>query len=240
MKIIILGDIHANLPALERCVREARREGFDRILHSGDLVGYGPFPEEVVRYLSHEGIQGVRGNWDENVAWLRESPGPIHPWQKRSEVAAESFSWTLSRVSATTRGILGNLPFEIRFREGGITFSLLHANPLDASTYLYENADDLTFREYAKAAGVDVILFDHTHRHFHRQVAAHHFVSVGSVGLPVEGDPRTGYAVIYTGNIGKGLDVNFRRLEYDTQAVISRSRQLGLPDTFEPFLSQTA
>ena len=240
MKIIVLGDIHANLPALEMCVAEARREGYDRIFHDGDLVGYGPFPDEVVQFLRSTGIPGVRGNWDENVGWGGEDAGPLRGDERLLAAAGDSFSWTRSTVNAISRNVLGNLPFEIRFREGGITFSLVHANPLDNTTYLYDDADELTFRDHGRAADVDVVLFGHTHRYFHRQVKAHHFICVGSVGMPRGNDPRTGYTVIYTGNIGKGLDVNFRRFEYDTDRFVAAYHDRGLPNPFEPILSRTA
>ena len=119
MKIIVLGDIHGNLPALEMCVAEARREGYDRLFHAGDLVGYGPFPDEVVQFLRATGIPGVRGNWDENVAWEGESAGPLRGDERLLDAAQDSFSWTRSNVNAISRNVLGNLPFEIRFREGG-------------------------------------------------------------------------------------------------------------------------
>ena len=240
MKLIVFGDIHANLPALELCLAEARKEGYDRILHAGDLVGYGPFPDEVLQFLRRQGIEGVRGNWDEHVAWSSESPGSVPPDPRLAETAPSSFAWTCDHLNAISRNILGNLPFEIRFREGGITFSIVHANPVDNTTYLYEDADELTFQEYAKAAGVDVVIFGHTHRHYHRQVFTQHFINVGAVGIPMEGDPRTGYTVVYTGNIGKGVDVNFRRFEYDVARVTARLRERKAPDPFQPLLSRSA
>ena len=53
MKIIALGDIHGNLPALEVALRECRAEGYDVLCHTGDLVGFAPFPEETVALLNH-------------------------------------------------------------------------------------------------------------------------------------------------------------------------------------------
>jgi phosphoesterase, MJ0936 family len=240
MKLIVLGDIHANLPALEKCLAEARKEGYDRIYHSGDLVGYGPFPDEVIQLLRSAAIGGVRGNWDENVAWGGEDPGPIHGDPRLREAARISYPWTASHVNAISRNVLGNLSFEQRFEEGGISFALFHANPLDNTTYLYEDSDELTFREYAKASEVDVILFGHTHKHFHRQVRTHHFICVGSVGMPLDSDPRTGYTVIYTGNIGKGVDVNFRRFEYDAERLTRRFREQAIPNPYDALLARTA
>jgi putative phosphoesterase len=240
MKLIVLGDIHGNLPALEKCLTEARREGYDRILHTGDLVGYGPFPHEVVQLLRRERVDGVRGNWDEGVAWQTEGPGPVHPDPARREALVASFPWTREAVNPITRNILGNLPFEMRFRDSGMSFLAVHANPVDNTTYLREDADDLTFQEFAKAGRADAILFGHTHRFFHRQYRTTHFISAGSVGLPDGKDLRTGYTVIYTGNIGKGVDVNFRRFEYDSERVRRRSRERMTADPFDSLLSHSA
>jgi len=240
MKLIVLGDIHGNLPALEKCMAEVRKEGYDRLYHAGDLVGYGPNTDEILQALKKERVEGVRGNWDDAVAWELETPGVWHPDPVQAEAARISYAATCENTSSIGRNILGNLPFEIRFREGGISFSLVHANPVDATTYLFEDADELTFLEYAKAAAVDVLIFGHTHLHYHRQIRSHHFISVGSLGIPSKGDSRTGYTVLYTGNIGKGIDVNFRRFEYDTQQLARRYRERGLPDPFAPILSQTA
>ncbi len=240
MKLIVLGDIHGNLPALEKCLAEARREGYDRILHAGDLVGYGPDTDAVLQVLKGSGIGGVRGNWDEAVAWETDTPGVWHPDFRTAEAGRISYASTCENTSPIGRSLLGNLPFEIRFSEGGMSFLVVHANPIDAVTYLFEDTDELTFREYAKAAAVDVILFGHTHRHFHRQVKSHHFIGVGSVGIPAPGDARTGYTVVYTGNIGKGVDVNFRRFDYDIRRLAERYRERGLADPFAPFLAASA
>jgi len=240
MKLIVLGDIHGNLPALEKCLAEARKEGFDRILHAGDLVGYGPDTDEVLQLLKRSRVDGVRGNWDEAVAWELDSPGVWNPDFRTAEAGRISYASTCENTGSIGRSILGNLPFEIRFREGGMSFLLVHANPVDATTYLFEDTDELTYREYIKAGAVDVILFGHTHRHFHRQVKAHHFIGVGSVGIPAAEDARTGYTVLYTGNIGKGVDVNFRRFDYDQRMLEARYRARGLVDPFAPLLSATA
>ena len=240
MKLIVLGDVHGNLPALEKCLVEARREGFDRLLHAGDLVGYGRDTDEVIQRIRQEGVEGVRGNWDEAVAWDLDTIGSRHPDRRLSEAATVSYAITCEKTSRIGKSILGNLPFEIHFRESGMTFSLVHANPVDNTKYLFEDSDELTFAEYSKASGADVLLFGHTHQHFHRQVRTRHFISVGSVGVPPEDDPRTGYTVLYTGNIGKGIDVNFRRFEYDTSRLARGYPERGLQDLLSRTFTRTA
>src|SRR5207245_4241570 len=75
MKLIVLGDIHGNLPALEVALRESRAEGYDVVCHTGDLVGFAPFPEETVALVRAEKIPGVRGDLDESVSAQAEDFG---------------------------------------------------------------------------------------------------------------------------------------------------------------------
>src|SRR4029453_4883650 len=117
MKLIVLGDIHGNLPALEKCLAEARPEGFDRLLHAGDLVGYRPDTDEGVQRGRREGVEGGGGNWDEAVAWELETTGSHHPDRRLSEAAAVSYAATCEKTSRIGKSILGNLPFEIPFRD---------------------------------------------------------------------------------------------------------------------------
>src|SRR6185312_4792890 len=69
MKYALLSDVHGNLPALDAVLGEiARRSDVDAVFHLGYLVGYGPWPNEVVGRLREAGIRGVSGNYDSTVA----------------------------------------------------------------------------------------------------------------------------------------------------------------------------
>ena len=69
MRYALLSDIHANLPTLEAVLEDLRgRNGVDAVYHLGDLVGYAPWPNEVVALLTRSGIRGVSGNCDSTVA----------------------------------------------------------------------------------------------------------------------------------------------------------------------------
>jgi predicted phosphodiesterase len=69
MRYLFLSDVHANLPALDAVLRDAKtREALDGIYHLGDLVGYAPWPDEVIAMLRDARIPGVAGNYDSTVA----------------------------------------------------------------------------------------------------------------------------------------------------------------------------
>lgn len=225
MKVIVLGDIHGNLPALEVALREAQAVGYDMICHTGDLVGFAPFPEETVDLVRALKIPGVRGNVDELIAGEADWPG--EEGEESARVFEErAFAWTVQRIGRLTRRYLGNLPFERRMEIGGRRATLLHATPIDAYTRLTERTGDETLRDLGDIADADIIIFGHTHRPFHRIVDGRHFINVGSVGYPQDGDPRTGFTMIRAdGNI----EVRYERFPYDTSRLLREAASRRFP-----------
>lgn len=231
MKIIALGDIHGNLPAFEVALREARAEGCDVLYHTGDLVGYAPFPEETVALVRAQKIPGVRGNLDESVAAGAEDFGPDTGEPGTMPFRRAAYQWTLRNTHALTRNYLADLPFEERFDTGNRRVVVLHGSPIDSSTALAEDRDDDFFREAGDLADADVIIVGHTHRPYHRVVDGRHFVNAGSVGAPGDHDPRTGYVVIQSnGNI----EVQFRRFPYDLGRVTRAAAARRFPAPAPP------
>lgn len=225
MKLIVLGDIHGNLPALEVALREARAAGYDLICHTGDLVGFAPFPEETVELVRSESIPGVRGHVDELIAGEADSLGDGGEAGARA-FEERAFAWTARRVGRLTRRYLGNLPFELRLEIGGRRATLLHATPVDAFTRLTERTSEEVMRSLGDIADADMIIFGHTHRPFHRVVDGRHFINVGSVGYPRDGDPRTGYTMIRAdGNI----EVRYERYPYDTDRLLREAASRRFP-----------
>jgi len=226
MKIIALGDIHGNLPALEVALRESRAEGYDLLCHTGDLVGFAPFPDETVALVREERIPGVRGNVDESVSAQAEDFGGNGVDGRVQRLEALAYAWTLQRTGRFTRKHLADLPFDHRLEAGGRRTVIVHANPIDASTCLWEDRDEDYFRDMGDAAEADIIILGHTHRSYHRIVDGRHFVNAGSVGFPEDGDPRTGYAVI---TVNGNIEVQYRRFPYDVDRLLRAARDRRFP-----------
>ena len=69
MKYALISDVHANLPALDAVLNDiSSRRDIDAVYHLGDLVGYAPWPNEVVGRILSDAIPGVAGNYDSTVA----------------------------------------------------------------------------------------------------------------------------------------------------------------------------
>ncbi len=238
MKIIALGDIHGNLPALEACFARAETEGYDWIVHTGDVAGYGPYTNECVRFLHARNIPGARGNFDENVGWDEDDSGAYDSDASERELAEASFIWTKRHVDPWCRRWLADLPFEVRNESGGWRVAVYHACPIDLYSYLYKDTPEPRFIEYGEAAaGADIVILGHSHHPFHRQVGGRHFVNAGSVGRPRDNNPETGYAVI---QINGDVRVSFSRFPYDVGRAAEAIRQSGLPGELAERLARGA
>jgi predicted phosphodiesterase len=194
MRIAVLSDIHGNLPALE-AVLDALKP-YDAIWELGDIVGYGPQPDEVVERLARENATGVRGNHDAAALGQLET-------NSFNDDARFAVEWTADRISAETRAWLSALPERVVDEP----FTLVHGSPRDPTwEYVFTPA----------IARGNLGEFDTTHclvGHTHIPVAFREkggrmeavevddgtklevgtqrlMVNPGSVGQPRDGDPR--------------------------------------------------
>jgi predicted phosphodiesterase len=239
MRYALVSDIHGNLPALEAVLADiAAQPDVDATYHLGDLVGYGPWPDQVVARLVSEGIKGVAGNYDSTVATAYKHCGCKYEDAQQETLAHRSFEWTLEHTSIATRELLLALPFRIDLRPlgghtTGPTVTLLHGNQVLNTVYVTEDRTDDFLRRMAASVGAkagDVICFGHTHIPWHRTVDGAHFVNTGSVGRPKDGDPRAGYVLLGVGV--EGVRVSVRRVEYDVERVAMAIVERGLPSEF--------
>lgn len=243
MRYALISDIHANLPALDAVLADiARRADSDATYHLGDLVGYAPWPDEVVERLGAARIAGVAGNYDSTVATDYKHCGCRYEDTRQEELSHLSYAWTRERVSAATKAALGALPFrmDIRARGGhaaGPTLTLLHGNQTLNTVYVTEDRPDDFLAKMGSSLGArpgDIVAFGHTHKPWHRVVGDVHFVNTGSVGRPKDGDWRAGYVLLdLTGALPS---VEFRRVEYDVEQAAAAILASTLPDEFANYL----
>ncbi|HTL05756.1 MAG TPA: metallophosphoesterase family protein [Gemmatimonadales bacterium] len=239
MRYALFSDVHANLPALEAVLQDiARRPAIAATYHLGDLVGYAPFPDEVVAALQRAGIPGVAGNYDSTVATHYAHCGCRYEDPHQEALSHLSYQWTLQHVSPDTRRYLAGLPFRIDLRPlGGHTAGpsviLLHGNQLLNTVYVFEERPDEFLEKMASASGArpgDVVCFGHTHKPWHREVGGVHFVNTGSVGRPKDGDWRAGYVLLSVDQMR--VDAEFVRVEYALETVAQAILASELPDEF--------
>lgn len=243
MRYLLLSDVHANRPALEAVLRDAKNQGeLAGIYHLGDLVGYAPWPNEVIEMIQTAGIAGVSGNYDTTVALGYKHCGCRAESAHQEELAHLSFAWTLEHTTDASRRFMQGLPFRMDIRpfgghQSGPTIRLLHGNHGLNTVYVTEDRSDeflMTMAERMGAKAGDAIAFGHTHKPWHRVVNAVHFVNTGSVGRPKDGDPRAGYVLLDVTETD--IAVEFVRIEYDVEEAARAIIESDLPDEFAGFL----
>ena len=243
MRYALISDIHANLPALEAVLADIeRRRDVDAIYHLGDLVGYAPWPDEVVALIRAKGISGVAGNYDSTVGTNYKHCGCKYEDPRQEELSHVSFAWTKDRCSDDTKRFLAALPFRIDLKPlgghaAGPTIILVHGTPRLNTLYWTENRPDSFCSQMAGIAGAksgDVICFGHTHVPWTRTVEGIQFVNTGSVGRPKDGDVRAGY--VLANAHPSATDIEIVRVDYDVTRAVAAIRGSDLPNEFADYL----
>ena len=248
MKIAVMSCIHGNYEALDAVLIDIERQLAEKIYCVGDLVGYGPYPNEVVELIRSLDIPTVQGCWDEDIVEglnACECSYPSLLAEKRGRIAHE---WTNKEVHPEVRQYLAELPHTLK--ENNLCF--VHGSPSSNHEYLLPEMDAFAALERVLSSNADVLFCGHTHIPYVRtldsaqlQVKVHQpqnkeersisfnaplkrIINVGSVGEPRHGRPNATYVVYDT----ETEEVILREVEYDykktCQAIIDR----GLPAIF--------
>lgn len=242
MRIALMSDIHANLPALTAVLADVQSREISSVFHLGDLVGYAPWPNETVTALRDAGIAGVCGNYDSTVASDYKHCGCKYEDPHQEELSHLSYEWTRANVSAETKTFLGQLPFRLDLAPLGGHLSgqrivLVHGTPTLNTLYWTEDRSDdfcLKMARHADLKTGDVIAFGHTHLPWHREISGIHFANTGSVGRPKDGDWRAGYTVLDISE--EGTTVEYIRVEYNAELAAQAIRASSLPSEFATYL----
>lgn len=217
MKLLVISDIHANWPALR-----AIQEDADAVACLGDTVSYGPCPRECVAWVRERATYVVRGNHDTALSHGVDPAAASHKRalalatlaRHRLQLAGEDLTW------------LRALPTETRFRLDDYRLHAFHAAPTD-HLFSYRITPDLADEDLKREVAdvkADFVLLGHTHLPMSRGAWTKVVLNPGSVGQPLDGDPRASYAVIENGVAA------IRRVAYDIEETIAGIREMGLAE----------
>ena len=230
MRIAVLSDVHGNLPALE-AVLEALKP-YDAVWQLGDIVGYGPQPDEVVARLAAENAVGVRGNHDSAAIGELDTDA-------FNDDARAAVEWTAEIISVETQRWLAALPL----RSVDQPFTLVHGSPRDPTwEYVYSSG---IARANLEAFSTQHCLVGHTHVPlvFREKrtggvegivakadatmaiEGARLIVNPGSVGQPRDGDPRACGMILDT----ETSMLEWHRVEYPIERVQKLMKERKLP-----------
>lgn len=227
MLIAFISDIHGNMPALEAAVADATVRGAGRIMCAGDITGYGPFPEDVCRFLRKRRIPAIIGNYDQKVIDM----------VKQGESAAEGMKlkkkkilrWTAEHISRETIRYLSGLPEHLDLKlAGGYRLLVVHGSPLSIDDAIYPSITRRGLEAKLGDMRPDILVCGHTHIPFVKHVHRVLVINCSSTGHPIDGDPRPSYALVDArpGAAPRGHVVRF---EYDRDRTIQALRETSMP-----------
>jgi putative phosphoesterase len=231
--VAVLTDIHANLPALQAALERIDALGIERIYCGGDLVGYGPHPNEVCALIAERDIPTIYGNYDHAIARDLDDCGCAYVTRHDRELGQRSVEWTLAHTDRAAKDYMRALPFDLRFNVGDVPVHLVHGSPRKVNEYLFEDKPPSLYERLAAAevdAGGRALVFGHTHKPWVHEYGGVLFVNCGSVGKPKDGDPRGAFAVL--DDVGGEVHVTIERVAYDAGAVAAEVRAAGLPGEY--------
>ncbi|NLL31680.1 MAG: metallophosphoesterase family protein [Clostridiales bacterium] len=220
MKIAVISDIHGNIYALMKTFEDIDLQKVDLTICLGDLVGYGPHPNEVIALIKRRNIPCLKGNYDASVVdgdftFIRDN-------------AVNSFAlpWSSEEVRTSNKYYLSTLPTFLDYDIKGVKIKFTHGSPNAINEYLYEDKENT--EEVMKNLEEDILVCGHTHIPSYKKFNNKIFINPGSVGKPKIGRPNITYAILNIDE-NKNIDVKFRELEYDYKKIVKDARMLNFP-----------
>ena len=209
MKIAVISDIHGNLYALMRVLEDIEDKKVDTIICLGDLVGYGPHPNEVIAMIKRRNIICLKGNYD-------------------ASVVDESFPFTVDELRASNKFYLNSLPTSLTLEFEGKKVLFVHGSPNKINEYMLEEGENTA--SIMENLDADVLVCAHTHIPSVKKFGQKLFVNDGSVGKPKIGRPNPTYCVL---DIEKDRDVKAQifETEYEVKRIIKDMTMLKFPES---------
>jgi predicted phosphodiesterase len=254
VRLLLLSDVHANLEALEACLKVAPEHDF--LANLGDVVGYNASPNEVCDRIRAMNCPVVRGNHDRACSGLSNL-------SEFNLIAAMSARWTQMTLRPENQEWLRSLPEGPLRRDELPGVEMVHGSPRHEDEYVLNTPT--ASLDFHLPGHADIIFFGHTHlqggfafnlaesktRAFapkyltgdtverctiELQPGERYLINPGSVGQPRDNDWRAAFALYETAGEGPA-SVTYYRVPYDIQGTQARIYDAHLPDRLATRLS---
>lgn len=212
MKIALLGDIHGNHLALQQVIAAASGAGVEKLLVTGDLVGYYFAPLKVLELLKPWDRHVVRGNHEGMLNAARTDPAFLAWVDARYGTGLRI---AIEQLDDETLDALASLPTSLELSIDGCKILLCHGAPWDNDFYVYPDAQPALLERCALQE-FDLVVLGHTHYPMCHQIGRTLMVNPGSVGQPRNRKPGASWAVFDT--VSRKLE--FRTEHYDLSDLV--------------------
>jgi putative phosphoesterase len=218
----LISDVHANILALEAVLEVLKDEGATMIVCLGDVVGYGPSPNETIELLRHEGVMCTLGAADARIAF-----DFVRDTLPREGVADATLEWTRTVIEPRHVEFLRQLPVQLRLNTPAGRVRCFHGTPTNPSQRLNFNQDTLELIKLLEQQRCRILVAGGSHVPYYREVPNGWVINPGSVGLSLNGEPGADYALLRLSE--DKVEVSMGKVEYDFAAVAFDVIAWGLP-----------
>lgn len=236
MKFAVIGDIHSNVYALESVLEDIKKKDVDFILSTGDMVGYAPFPNEVIDLIRKNNILSIQGNYDKAIGNSELVCGCDYKDEKQLEMASMSVMFTNMTVTDKNREYLRTLPAELKLKAEELEILVVHGSPRKINEYLFEGSEAVD--EVTGDLEEDVIICGHTHKPYFKMINGKHVINSGSAGKPKHGNTNATYVVVEVEKKDVSVDVIEVPYDYERTAKAIEEIQMMLIHIFNLFQTQ--
>lgn len=232
--LLVFGGVYGNLQAFEALLAEARHRGFtaDRMIHTGDVVAYGADAARSAELLRETGCQAIKGNVEEQLGIGAGDCGcGFEEGSSCDQLSAAWYAYAARHVGAELRRWMADMPDQITFTLGGVSFRIVHGTPGVVNEFVYGPEPTEKFRAELGAAATDAVIAGHSGFPFARAIGDRHWINSGALGLPAnDGTPDTWYSLLTP--IGDSLDITHHRLAYDHEKAARRLNEARPGDPY--------
>ena len=186
MKIGLISDIHGNMLALEKTLEEFQKRKITHIFCGGDIIGLGPYPEEVVqRLMAYPNVVCIQGNHEGYLT--NRIPEFIHGRPIREE-EINHHRWVHQMLSSSSKEYIQSLQNVAFFEIEGIKIYMTHYPSTQEGVYkdFYKFPTDQELVSLFQDIDADVYLYGHTHVQNIKCIGGKWFVNMGALGCPLK------------------------------------------------------
>ena len=231
MRVALISDIHANAVALDAALSHLRRDSVDEVVCLGDVAQGGAQPAEAVDRLRALGCRVVMGNAD---AFLLDPEASREPATARHLEVRE---WTLERLGGERLEFLRRFEPTVEVElPPGRSLLCFHGSPASYDDVLVPSLPEAEIRALLGGHAADVLAGGHVHLQWLHRLGDGVFVNPGSVGLSYDHeqaeddfrfDAWAAYGIV---DVGETVEISFRRVPFDSTAVVWAIADSGIPD----------
>lgn len=223
MRLLIMASVNSNLPALQSVFGHLYQNfgQVDYVLCAGDLLGIGPYPNEVCEAMEKIGnLVAVRGDMDQAV--VDGKLGGI------DSLVRETIEWTRKVISKKNMEFLSELEGYRTLRLDSFNVLLLHGDPDD---YLNGEINKMESMEkihkYFEESHADIIVCGQSHVPFVKEYNGKFIISPGSVGQPKDEVTKASYVFVDT----QTMEISFQKVLYNLNEVLDKMKNEKFSNT---------